>query len=1006
VGLSLVVGPANAGKVALLLDRYLEAIDRDPVLVVPTGADVEPVERDLLRRSGALLGGSVGTFDDVFESIARGETGASARPARGRIRPSQRRLLLARVVARGSLDGLAASARFPGFTTALAEAIRDAESALLEADDVGGPFGELYRAYRAELDRLGLWDRELERAHAAQLVAGELRAWDGRPVFAYGFEDLTGVQWALLEALAGRVEVTVSLPYEPGRAVFASLERTAGDLAGLADARIVELPAQDSYDAPALAYLERVLFEDTASDGSRAGRAPGQRNGDAGAASSTGPDEAPPLHGAVRFLEAAGSRAALELVAEDVIELLRAGTPPEEIAVVCPAVERQRAPLEAAFGALGVPYAVEGSVPVERTPFGRALLALLRFAWHGGPRRHLFLFLRSRYSGFPRSRADFVEGRLRGRAVSDPARVEEEAVRLLGHPLRALDDVRGAPTAADAVRAAADLMLRAAYGLEAPPTGAAPGLDLRVHEAVYEVARELDGWAGLGFDVGREHALSTLADAQVRVARAREPGRVAVLDLLRARTRRFAAVFVVGLEEGSFPRRAAETPFLPDDDRRALEEAVPRRRLVRADVLARERYLFYTACTRAWQRLTLVREAATDDGRPQEPSPFYEEVRSRFAPDEVARWTRRRPLSALTWDADRAPTERERLRATASLAAVDADEARGLARANGWERRIDRALAAFSRPTRLTHPTVLRQLQETTRFSVTELETFGTCSSMWLFDRIVNPKEIDAELDARLRGAVVHQALYRFYAGLPKRLGVERVEGERLDDARAFLRECLAEAISGQVKIDVSDVDRLELEGTLARDLEHFLRQEVELGFPLVPRRFEVLFGTPGAPVELQRGVDLGDFTVSGKIDRIDLDPMSARGIVQDYKSGAGAHSAAQIESEGKLQVPLYLLALRDLVGIEPLGGLYRALAGSREARGLVRADAREDAVPGIKSADYLDEAEFWGHVDRAVARARESVGRLRAGDVRHDPRGGTCPSWCERWTMCRIPRP
>ena len=115
-------------------------------------------------------------------------------------------------------------------------------------------------------------------------------------------------------------------------------------------------------------------------------------------------------------------------------------------------------------------------------------------------------------------------------------------------------------------------------------------------------------------------------------------------------------------------------------------------------------------------------------------------------------------------------------------------------------------------------------------------------------------------------------------------------------------------------------MELLELEGTLARDLELFVRQELELAFPLVPRRFEVAFGSDRAPVELQRGLDLGDFTLSGKIDRIDVDPFSARGIVQDYKSGKTSHSAAQIESEGRLQIPLYILALRDLVGIEPIG--------------------------------------------------------------------------------------
>src|SRR4030095_17095798 len=99
----------------------------------------------------------------------------------------------------------------------------------------------LYASYRAELEKLSLWDRDMRRRHAADLVAGELDAWADRPVFAYGFEDLTGAQWALLEALAGRTEVTVSLPYEPGRTAFESLQRTSDDLSALASGRIEEL---------------------------------------------------------------------------------------------------------------------------------------------------------------------------------------------------------------------------------------------------------------------------------------------------------------------------------------------------------------------------------------------------------------------------------------------------------------------------------------------------------------------------------------------------------------------------------------------------------------------------------------------------------------------------------------------------------------------------------------------------------------------------------------------
>ena len=174
------MGPANAGKVELLLDRYVAALDRDPYLIVPGRPDVDRVERELLARCHGLLGGDIGTFDDLFRRIAAG--------------------------------------------------------------NVAG---------------------DVQRRRAAERLGHDLDAWHGEPVFAYGFEDLTGAQWTLLEALAGRAEVTVSLPYEPGRVAFASLWRTAEDLSRLADGRIEELPpaAGPRAHAPALAYLERSLFE-------------------------------------------------------------------------------------------------------------------------------------------------------------------------------------------------------------------------------------------------------------------------------------------------------------------------------------------------------------------------------------------------------------------------------------------------------------------------------------------------------------------------------------------------------------------------------------------------------------------------------------------------------------------------------------------------------------------------------------------------------------------------
>ena len=405
-------------------------------------------------------------------------------------------------------------------------------------------------------------------------------------------------------------------------------------------------------------------------------------------------------------------------------------------------------------------------------------------------------------------------------------------------------------------------------------------------------------------------------------------------------------------------------------------------RLQRPDPVSRDRYLFYTACTRPLERLYLVREAATDDGNPREPSPFWDEVQAASIRKTCAagrgggrcrrsrgRSTTRRPIAN---GCARSPSLRR---------ATGAAPTRSRARTRGSGGSSARS-ARSTRPTRLTHPLVLEQLEAKTTFNVTELERFADCSSAWFVERFLGPRTIDAEVDAKLRGSVAHNALYKFFTRLPKELGVERLDESVVDDAVRLMRACLDEAVQG-VRMDMTEMQARELDSTLWRDLEAVVRAECESELTLVPRRFEVLFGGERAAPELQRGLDLGDgLTLSGKIDRIDQDPFGARGIVQDYKSGKHAHSAREIESELRLQIPLYMLVLRDLVGLEPLGGLYRPLAGERKARGLLRA-SEGDTLKGY-SQERLSRGG--GVLGRGRPRARDGAHARRADPRRRRP--------------------
>jgi ATP-dependent helicase/DNAse subunit B len=974
--LTLLLGPANCGKVATLLDRFADAVDARaaPTLVVPTRPDVELAERDLLARRPALLGGATGTFDDLFERVLEraGEpTAALSAPAR--------RVVLEQVVRDAPLGVLAGPARFSGFVDGLARVFDDMVTAAppdelarrLAAFSSDGRRGELvllHERYRERLAELGVRDRAGSHAHAAGLLETRLDAWDGSPVFAYGFEDMSGIQLAALRAIAARAPVLVSLPYEPGRPALAAV-RPAVDALTAGPHEVIELPPGAHADSALLLHLERSLFEPHAG-------------------------EPPDGDGSVVLLEACGVRGVADQVAYHALRLVRDGLPPDRIGVIARDTAAWRLALESAFSAVGVPVEVDAAVGLAETALGQALLGLLRFAWFGGDRGELFRFLRSPFAGIPRTTVDYAEGRLRGRGAlrNDDVRglLEElDYSRLLA----ASDRMSESGEALEQVKDQLRRMSTAAGGLTAQrqgPVGEAAAAALR---AALRTIEQLGELAARGLPAPDRAALLTELERTTLRPAPGGTGRVQVLDLRRSRTRRFGVVFVLGLEEGGLPGGPRENPFLDADEATALG-------LGRLDALERDRHLFYTAVTRPWTRLYLCRQAADEDGRLLEPSPFLEDVLRAVGEDRVER--HRRAIGDLTYDLTHAPTVRERQRALARELRTRPDWAAAVAEREGWTRKLERARSAYRRPSRLRNRAVLEALARQERFNVTELEKFAECSSAWFVERFLQPGEIDYEFGAKETGSVAHTTLHRFHQRMPSELGIERLTEADLPRAVPLMRECLYEAL-GSVRIPAGVAGKAAVR-RLQLDLEGFLRSEAVFASPLVPRDYEVRFGTKTSPPNLQGGLRLDGFAVSGTIDRIDRDPgMSARGAVWDYKTGKGAKSARQIEAERKLQLPLYILVARDLLGIEPVAGLYRALGGERRVRGM----AVEGELDGVMKNDRLEPHEFWAQVDRAVGYANEIVARMRRGDIRRDPIGGSCPEWCLRQAggICRVAR-
>src|SRR4051794_9212886 len=251
------------------------AAGREPLLVVPTFADVEVYRRELAA-SGAVFGVEVVQFHRLMGEIAK-RTGVAGRPISGLARER----VAAAATARTRLETLAASAATPGFARSLLGLIGELEELRLEpqrviqafrawtADDASrrpyaDELGALYAAYRRELERADAVDFRLYDVATLDALRLEPASWGRTPVVIYGFDDLTPVQRDAVETLACHAEadVTLTLTYEPGRTALAARARTFEDLRALPGAEVTELRARsDHYDSPALHHLERTLFE-------------------------------------------------------------------------------------------------------------------------------------------------------------------------------------------------------------------------------------------------------------------------------------------------------------------------------------------------------------------------------------------------------------------------------------------------------------------------------------------------------------------------------------------------------------------------------------------------------------------------------------------------------------------------------------------------------------------------------------------------------------------------
>ncbi|MEP0814356.1 MAG: PD-(D/E)XK nuclease family protein [bacterium] len=621
-----------------------------------------------------------------------------------------------------------------------------------------------------------------------------------------------------------------------------------------------------------------------------------------------------------RLVAVPTSSAEIRFVAREIRRLVCSGVRYKDISVVSRSLEPYRRLISDCFPKYDIPFFLDCPRPLAVRPALRLFSDLLDFAVEPD-RRSMLSLLRNPHSGVPLESTDRLENLLLRFAVPNEG-ICEHSVKLVGEFEPAHE-----------THLAAFLISLGEYGsrITRPLTAPEfeyemqgivkmlfPGIEERVRGDIIELeaynlaVRTLHEIGVLcGDEKMSVRMFSELFEAAVSDAKAKIPppalDEVIVSEIERGRQESPKHVFLLGLIDERFPLKGGDGGLITQEEKLYLrQQGFP----LEGDGVSRfimERYLFYVACTRASNSLTVtipIRESSE-----AVPSPLLS-----MLPDWAA---------GRIEENDVPETPRNLSEAVTPIEFASYLQSKGMQRellvpSNG-EVRLAETLNLQAPPAaaKLHKWGTALRVKYCNRISPTRLEKYSACPFAYFAEadlRLFNRPE--GRPDSLSLGAIYHAILEKTLTeSLTRKLcwrgGDQSALLALMDEAATY--------VLNDASCDWSRIPAFKLlQDQIKRDVKKtflIILQTLNAGLfdPLLAEQW--LGNQEGALPQVKIEVDDVRFLVSGRIDRIDLEANSGCLAVVDYKSGLKKISWDKLFHGLDIQLLFYGYALEMLAG-------------------------------------------------------------------------------------------
>ncbi len=1037
--LAVLAGPAGTGKTRACLDYFSELLKGsknslacDLLYVLPTAEHRERIIDLMLRKeTNGFFGERIVTLRRLTQEFLKAGDFYLATDV-------ERRFLLNELIHQTSGNYFAPVRGFPGFLEKMGDFIGELKESLVSLQtfkegmrrlkkarpEMGEKYDallDIYEAYETRLESLGLKDhrdglfllKKLEKevgvrssrpmSHSGKQGGARLRVRQSREtpplqrkfrhLFIDGFFDFSPSQFGFLSWLAERSErITLTLSADLSAERKTLFEIPLGTLEELKKIgfKAVDFSQEENKRTVVkeLRHVEKELFN------------------------SQPIVRSPCNDDAIFIFEATGIRGEAEMIAREIRRLVRTeGLNFSDIAVILRRIGEYESILRSVFRRFDIPVEIHERERLRNAPLARTLASFFKILLGDWQRDDLFNFLKSSYVDSDYQEVCRLEMQALDRGIlGGRERWRKEISSPLFEKIADFQDrFAGEHTLADFIRlteaATQSFGLTRIPEIYEPKTRRDFAALKRLRGLLAEIQRSVSsgGESRRSFESFAQEFLG-LMEVDLFSLHERDKNLVQVYDVSLARQKEYKVVFAAGLLEKGFPAEIREDPVLSDEERRVvgLAERLPRQSL--------ERYFFYTALARAREKIILSYPRFDLEGREALPSFYVDEVQRLFAAPLPKRvYPVSEPLPRLEDAVEEREVEAHLIRRLWQRQAGSERSARNFTVAL-YNRFLEKESFRDFIPRLLFEP-VAQIKDKTIRaaflpkneiFKPTGLEIYGRCPFRYFASQFLQLEESEEGIDARQVGTVLHDVLESYWT--ERTLNGKKELGE-MESAKAFVKEKLRELLE---KEPLSGERRYRIE-LKTKEMEEWLTGMVEKEItdgsplePLHPRYFEYEFG-------FRRGKDdylklhdpfREDLKLRGKIDRIDVDPSGKYALVIDYKTGSEFKQAA-LDFGTALQLPLYLVAVQQRLGLKPVGAQIYTI-NKAETKGFYLKEAvAEMGIDLGRSRSVYERKKFDEIIQRAVHFSFKFAEGIRGAEINVRPRD--CDAHCPFPSVCRI---